>query len=184
MNSQTWWYLARSGGIVAWGLLSLSMFWGLALSSRFLGKRPKPNWMLDLHRFLGGLALIFVAIHVVALIFDTYVTFGLVDVLVPFAGSYHPAAVAWGIIAMYLMLAVEVTSLLRKRMSKRWWRGIHYLSFPVFGLSTVHLLWVGTDRTTTLMRFGVLATVTVVTASTMIRIVQADQKEAASLRSG
>lgn len=182
MSSQTWWYIARSGGIVAWGLLAVSVFWGLALSSRFLGKRPKPNWMLDLHRFLGGLAVVFVAIHVLALIFDTYITFGLVEVLVPFTGTYHPAAVAWGIVAMYLLVAVEVTSLLRKRMSKRAWRGIHYLSFPVFGLSTVHLLWAGTDRTTVLLRFGVLGTVTIVTAATIIRIIQADQKETAALR--
>ena len=47
MNNHTWWYIARSGGIIAWVLLAISMFWGLALSSRFLGKRPKPNWMLS-----------------------------------------------------------------------------------------------------------------------------------------
>jgi len=184
MSSQTWWYMARSGGIVAWALLSISMFWGLALSSRFLGKRPKPNWMLDLHRYVGGLAVVFTAIHVVALILDTYVTFGLVQVLVPFTGDYHPVAVAWGIIAMYLLVAVEVTSLLRKRLSKRAWRTTHYLSFPLFALATVHLLWVGTDRTTTLLRYGVLITVAIVTVVTLIRIVMADRKESAALRAG
>ncbi len=43
MTSHTWWYMARSGGIVAWALLAVSMFWGVALSSRFLGKKPKPK---------------------------------------------------------------------------------------------------------------------------------------------
>ena len=89
MTSQTWWYVARSGGIVAWVLLAASMFWGVALSSRFLGKKPKPNWMLDLHRFLGGLAVVFTAIHVLALIADSYVTITIVNILLPFTGSYH-----------------------------------------------------------------------------------------------
>lgn len=181
MSNQLWWYIARASGLVGWGLLAASVLWGLAISTKSRGKL-RPNWMLDLHRFLGGLSVVFVAIHVLALIFDTYITFGLVEVLVPFSGTYHPAAVAWGIVAMYLLVAVEVTSLLRKRMSKRAWRGIHYLSFPVFGLSTVHLLWAGTDRTTVLLRFGVLGTVTIVTAATIIRIIQADQKETAALR--
>jgi DMSO/TMAO reductase YedYZ heme-binding membrane subunit len=182
MNNHTWWYLARSGGIVAWALLAFSVFWGVALSSKFLGKKPKPNWMLDLHRFAGGLAVVFTGIHVVSLLFDAYVSFGLTEVLVPFTGSYHRVAVAWGIIAMYLLTAVEVTSLLRKKLSKRVWRTTHYLSFPLFGLSTVHLLWVGTDRTTALLRWSVLLTVAVVTTSTLIRIVMADQKEAAALQ--
>ena len=182
MTSHTWWYMARSGGIVAWVLLAVSMFWGVALSSRFLGKKPKPNWMLDLHRFVGGLAVVFTGVHVVGLVFDTYVTFGPVQVLIPFTGDYHPAAVGWGVIAMYLLVAVEVTSLLRKRLSKRVWRTTHYLSFPLFGLSTVHLLWVGTDRATTLLRYGVLLTVAVVTGATLIRIAQADQKESAAAR--
>jgi DMSO/TMAO reductase YedYZ heme-binding membrane subunit len=174
--------MARSGGIVAWALLAFSVFWGVALSSKFLGKRPRPNWMLDLHRFVGGLSVVFTALHVIALLFDTYVTFTIFNVLVPFTGEYHPVAVAWGVIALYLLLAVEITSLLRKKLSKKVWRTTHYLSFPLFGLATVHLLWVGTDRTTLAMRAGVLITVAIVTAATLIRIVQADQKEMAKLQ--
>ncbi|MEO5900152.1 MAG: ferric reductase-like transmembrane domain-containing protein [Ilumatobacteraceae bacterium] len=174
MSSQTWWYIARSGGIVAWALLALSVFWGVALSSRFLGKKPKPNWMLDLHRFIGGLSVVFTAIHVVALIADSFVTITVINVLVPLSGNYQRGGVAWGIIAMYLLVAVEVTSLLRKRLSKRVWRTIHSLSFPLFFMSTVHLLLVGTDRTTLPLRVGVLLTVAVVCVSTMIRVVKSD----------
>jgi len=177
MTSQTWWYIARSGGIVAWALLALSVFWGLALSSRFLGKKPKPNWMLDLHRFLGGLAVIFTAVHVLAIMADSYVSFGIANVLVPFSGNYHPAAVAWGIVAMYLLLAVEVTSLLRKRLPKRVWRGIHFLSFPLFAFSTIHMLYVGTDRSTPLLRITALLIVGGLLISTAVRIVQADSRD-------
>lgn len=176
MTSQTWWYVARSGGIVAWVLLAASMFWGVALSSRFLGKKPKPNWMLDLHRFLGGLAVVFTAIHVLALIADSYVTITIVNILLPFTGSYHINELAWGVVAMYLLLAVEVTSLLRRRLGKKLWRSIHYLSFALFLASTVHLLLIGTDRTTMPLRVGVLSAVAVACVATLIRIMQADSR--------
>jgi DMSO/TMAO reductase YedYZ heme-binding membrane subunit len=182
MNSHTWWYVARSGGIVAFAFLAVSVFWGVALSSRFLGTRPKPNWMLDLHRFVGGLSVVFTVIHIAALVSDSYVSFGIVEILVPFTGDYHPVAVAWGVIGLYLLLAVEITSLLRSKMTKRTWRMTHYLSFPLFFLATVHLLWAGTDRTTLPMRAFTLLTVIVVCSATLVRIVRADEKERAATR--
>src|SRR5438552_4564249 len=97
VSSKLLWYAARSNGLVAWGLLAAAVLWGLALSTKVLGRRPRPSWILDLHRFLGVSALAFTAIHVVTVVLDTYVHFGLVEVLVPFTGAWHPAAVAWGI---------------------------------------------------------------------------------------
>ena len=70
------WYVARAAGLVGWGLLAAATLWGLALSTKVLGKRPRPNWLLDLHRWLGGVALVFTGVHVVALLADTYVHFG------------------------------------------------------------------------------------------------------------
>jgi len=130
--------------------------WGLALSTRALGKNPRPAWLFDLHRFLGGLALIFTAVHVGAVLLDTYVHFSLVNVLVPFTGTWHPVAVAWGIVAMYLLLAVEMTSLLRKHISKRLWCRVHFGSFALFAFSTVHGLTAGTDRSSGLLVVAML----------------------------
>lgn len=177
MNSQLWWYVARSGGIVAWALLAASVLWGLALSTKVLRGRPRPNWILDLHRFLGGMALLFTGIHVASLVADSYVHFGLVEVLVPFTGSWHPVAVAWGVIGLYLLAAVELTSLLRKRISKRLWRMTHYLSFPLFFLTTVHALSAGTDRSTFLLRACVAVVCAVVTALTFIRVNKSDHHD-------
>src|SRR5262249_8753796 len=125
VSSQMVWYVARAGGIVAWAVAAASVIWGLALSTHVLGRKPRPAWLFDLHRFLGGVAVIFTAVHVVAILFDTYVHFGLINVLVPFTGTWHPAAVAWGIVAMYLLVAVEVTSLARSRIPKVLWRRVH-----------------------------------------------------------
>lgn len=177
MNSQLWWYFARSGGIVAWALLAGSVLWGLALSTKVLRGRPRPNWILDLHRFLGGMALLFTGIHVVSLIMDSYVHFGLLEVLVPFTGTWHPVAVAWGVISLYLLLAIELTSLARKRLSKRVWRMTHYLSFPLFLLTTVHALSAGTDRSTLPMRSSVIAVSALITALTFVRLNKAERHD-------
>ena len=147
MNHQLWWYVARASGLVGWFLCTLAVVWGLALSTRLFGKRPAPAWLLDLHRFLGGLATIFVVIHVGALVADSYTHFGLADVLVPLASSWRPGAVAWGIAGFYLLLAVELTSLARRHFPGRLWRRVHAASLPLWVVSTVHLMTAGTDAT-------------------------------------
>jgi hypothetical protein len=143
------WYVARSSGIVAWALVLATIVWGLLLATgvrgRVLGRRPAPAWLLSLHRYLGALTVAFVGVHVGAILLDTYTSFGLTDVLVPFTGSWHPAAVAWGIVGMYLLVAIEVTSLLRHRMSRRAWHAVHLLSYFLFATTTVHMLTAGTD---------------------------------------
>ena len=104
------WYVARAAGLVSWVLLTAGVLWGLAISTRVLRGRPRPAWLLDLHRYLGGLATIFAGVHVVAILFDQFVHFDLVSVLVPLASTWHPVAVAWGVAGLYLLLAVEITS--------------------------------------------------------------------------
>lgn len=147
MSGQLPWYVARASGLVGWALLAAATLWGLALSTKILGKRPRPNWILDLHRMLGALALVFTGVHVSAILADQYVHFGLVDVLVPFASKWRPGAVAWGVVGLYLLLSIEVTSLLRSRIPKSLWRRVHYASFPLFVSATVHGLTAGTDTT-------------------------------------
>jgi predicted ferric reductase len=139
------WYVARASGLVGWGLLAAATLWGLALSTNILGKRPRPNWILDLHRWLGGVALIFTGVHVVALLADQYVHFGLNAVLVPLASKWHPVAVAWGVVGFYLLVAVELTSLARAHLSKQLWRRVHFASFLLFVMATIHGLAAGTD---------------------------------------
>ena len=146
MNPQLWWQVARAGGLVAYGLLAASTIWGLAVSTRLLGRWPAPGWTLDLHRYLGGLALAFTGIHAAALLLDTYIHFDLLDLLVPFAAGWRPGAVAWGVVALYLLAAVEVTSLARRRLPHRLWRRVLLAAFPLLVAATAHLLTAGSDR--------------------------------------
>jgi len=145
VSHQIPWYVARATGIIAWALLTASVLWGLSISTRVFRGTPRPAWLLDMHRYLGGLATIFSALHVGAIVADSYVHFDLMSILIPFASSWRPSAVAWGVVAMYLLLAVELTSLLRTRLPKRLWRATHFASFPLFGFATLHALTAGTD---------------------------------------
>lgn len=171
MDSKLIWYTARASGLVTWALLAASVLWGLLLSSRLLRNRPRQAWLLDLHRFLAAAAVAFLAIHVTSIVLDSYVHFGVVEVLVPFTGSWHPGAVAWGIAGLYLLLALEITSLLRARLPKRVWRSSHFLSFPLFAVATVHGLTAGTDRHTFAMQAGLVGVAGVITLLTAYRAV-------------
>jgi DMSO/TMAO reductase YedYZ heme-binding membrane subunit len=164
------WDVARAGGLVAWSLATASVVWGLALSTRLARRRPWPAWLLDLHRFLGALAVIFTVVHVGAIYVDSYTHFGLADVLVPFATTWHPTAVAWGIVAFYIMLAVELTSLVRSRIGRTWWRRIHFLSFALFVFATVHAVMAGTDTKTDLVLGAIVLLSLPVAALAAIRI--------------
>lgn len=145
MSEHLAWYVSRSTGIVTWGLLLASILWGFLHATRLLGRRVRPWWMLGVHRFLGALATVFVVVHVLALVADNYTTFGLADILVPFASRWRPIPVALGVVALYVLMAVEITSLLQRHLPRKAWRQIHLASYGLFAFATVHALSAGTD---------------------------------------
>jgi hypothetical protein len=99
-------------------------------------------------------------------------------VLVPLTGTWHPVAVAWGVVAAYLLFAVEVTSLLRQRLPRHVWRSVHFASFPLFAFSTVHLLTAGTDAASGVLRWSAVGVTATVAPLTARRIDQADEAAA------
>jgi len=89
--------------------------------------------------------LVFTIVHMAALVGDNFVHFGLTDLLVPLASDWNPGAVAWGIVTMYLLVAVEVTSLLMKRIPRRWWKMVHFGSYGLLWTGLIHGSTAGTD---------------------------------------
>jgi DMSO/TMAO reductase YedYZ heme-binding membrane subunit len=170
MTAQLPWYVARAAGIVAWALLTGSVLWGLAMTTRTFKRRVRRPWLLDLHRFLGGLALVFTVVHVAAILADTYVHFGLAEVLVPLASRWHPVAVAFGIVGFYLLAAVEVSSLARAHLPHSLWRRVHFLSFPLYVVTTVHLLTAGTDRHQAALLAAVVVSTGAIVALVAVRV--------------
>lgn len=145
LHPELWWYLSRATGITAWVAALGSALAGLALATRTLGKKPKGPWLLDLHRGLAGVTLAFTALHVAALVADSYLHFGVAEVLVPLASNWRPLAVAAGVVAMWLFVAVELSSLAMRRLPKRVWRTIHLTSHGAAVAATLHALTAGTD---------------------------------------
>ncbi len=170
------WYVARASGLVAWALLAASVVWGLLMTSKVVRRRARNSWLLDLHRWLAGLALTFTAVHVVAIMSDTYIHFGLASVLVPLAAHWHPVMIAYGIASLYLLVAIEVTSLLRRRINRKLWRAVHFLSFPLFVSATVHGLSAGTDSGAPMVVIAAALIASAVVALTAIRLAGPDAR--------
>lgn len=181
LNPEVWWYVARAGGIVAWVLLAAAVVWGVVLSTRLLGRRTPPAWLLGVHRHLGGLAVVFTAVHVIGLVADSYVHFGWAEILVPYASSWRPGAVAVGVVALYLLVAVEVSSLLMRRLPRRVWRWIHLSSFVLFGVATWHGIAAGTDVGNVVYALTSILVVNLVLGLTLVRILAGRRAAARSV---
>src|SRR6266851_7570695 len=146
-NTQWSWFLVRSAGMVAYALLALSMLWGLFLSSHVLKNwSPGPLTML-LHAATSWLAVVLSIAHALLLLFDSYYTYTIQDIVVPFVGPYRPFAVGLGVIALWLTLVITVSFSLRKLIGHRQWLWLHYTSYGAFALITVHAMLAGTDAT-------------------------------------
>ena len=138
------WIVARAAGLVALGLLTLSVWLGLAMSTRILGVRRQKS-LLGWHRTLVWTGLAMLGLHVGAVLLDPVLHFGLASALVPFTAPWRPAAVAAGAVAGWLSLMLAVSFRLRKWIGQRGWRRLHYASFAAFGLAVAHALAAGTD---------------------------------------
>ncbi len=140
------WMLSRATGLLAYVVLGIDVIIGLLISTR-RGDRLVPRAALvDIHGWLSPLALAFVLAHGALLLADDYVRFDAIDIAIPFMSSRWPAAIGIGVLAAYFMVVVHLSFALRKRIGVSTWRRIHYLSFVVFVLTTVHAISIGTDR--------------------------------------
>lgn len=146
-NAVTW-DTARAGGLISYVLLTTAVALGLVLRNRWQSTRWPRLVTNDLHGYVSLLALVFIAVHVVAVAIDPFTHFGLTAVLLPFASHYRPVWMSLGIVALYLLLAVWVSSRLRRRIGHRLWRQIHVLAFAVYGAATLHGLGTGSDTRT------------------------------------
>ena len=166
------WHVTRSAGWVAWLLLGCSVVWGALAAGRMVAGRTMPRWLLELHRHLSWLTVALLAVHLGALLADDYVEFGIADVVLPGASAWRTTAIAWGVIALWLVAIVQLSSLPQLRVPRRWWRRLHLLSYPAWCLAALHAVQAGTDAGTTLARLLVAVMVTAVTFVVFGRVLQ------------
>jgi methionine sulfoxide reductase heme-binding subunit len=170
------WYASRATGVVSLVLLTAVVVLGI-LVSRQARLPGLPRFAgLGLHRYLSMLAVGFVAVHVLTAITDSYVSIGLVAVIIPFTSAYQPLWLGLGAVSLDLIVAIIITSLLRHRIGRRPWRAVHWLAYASWPVALAHGLGSGTD-----LRAGPLLGLTV--ACTAAVAVAVGWRAAAALRS-
>jgi sulfoxide reductase heme-binding subunit YedZ len=140
-----YWYLTRSTGAVALVLLTLAIVLGVIDVERWSTPRW-PRFVLDsLHRNVALLAMVFLVLHILTAVLDSYASISIVAAIVPFVGSYRPFWLGLGAVAFDLLVAVVVTSLMRARMGYSSWRAIHWLTYASWPIALVHGFGTGSD---------------------------------------
>ena len=172
-NGLALWYLTRGSGTVALLLLTASVLLGVANTTRW----KTDNWprflVYGLHRNLTLLALAFTGVHVVTTIADAFAPIGIVDAVVPFLSPYRPFWLGLGALAFDLLLALIVTSLLRRRIGNRTWRLVHWLAYGAWPVALLHSLGTGSDARAGWMLFLGVTSGLVVVGAVMWRLLAA-----------
>jgi DMSO/TMAO reductase YedYZ heme-binding membrane subunit len=150
-------------------LLVASLVWGVLLTTRALKPIDRPVWLLAMHRWLSAMACVGIGLHVLTLVADNYVHFGWKEILVPMGSDWRPGAVTWGVVAFYMVIAIQITSWLMRKMPRRIWHMVHLLAYPLFVVGTVHGFQSGADRSNKLVQWIALLVIELVFGLTLFR---------------
>jgi len=164
-----YWYLTRSTGAVALVLLTFAIALGVIDVERWSTPRW-PRFVVDsLHRNVSLLAMVFLAIHILTSVLDSFAPISLTDAFIPFTGSYRPFWLGLGAVSFDLLLAVTLTSLLRRRMGYATWRAVHWLTYASWPIALLHGLGTGSDVKTGWLLALSIACLAVVLAAVLAR---------------
>ncbi|HWD54328.1 MAG TPA: ferric reductase-like transmembrane domain-containing protein [Acidimicrobiales bacterium] len=145
MSSTAIWYATRASGLMALVLLTLTMIMGITTTTRARARNWPGFAQQEMHRRISILAVVFLGIHVLTSVLDTYVNISWAAIVVPFTSQYSPIWVGVGAVALDLMAAVFITSLLRGRMRPGTWRAVHWLAYLSWPVALAHTFGMGTD---------------------------------------
>ena len=137
-GTTAFWYASRATGIVSLLLLTAVLVLGILVNRQ--GRLPGlPRFgVTSLHRNISLLAVAFIAVHVLTAVLDTYVNIPILSGVVPFASSYERGWLTLGAISFDIMLAMIITSLLRGRLNRVLWRGVHLLAYLCWPVAFAH----------------------------------------------
>jgi DMSO/TMAO reductase YedYZ heme-binding membrane subunit len=141
----TMWVLLRAAGIGAYVALWLAVVWGLVATTGVVKSRISKPSANHFHAFVATTGLVLLGVHLGLLLIDTYMPFTVSDVFIPMRSTFRPVAITAGVLAMYGMVLLIVSSWMRSKLSTRLWRAIHLLSVPAFVLALLHGVFTGTD---------------------------------------
>ena len=156
------WYTTRATGLVALVLFTIVVSLGALVANRIGGSIVGRFELNELHRSLSIIAIVFLALHIITTVVDSFVATGWISIVVPFTSPYKRTAVAIGAIAFDLILAVWISSLLKVRIKNQTWRFIHWFSWLAVASALAHGFLAGTDARHGLGLFVVAACTLVV----------------------
>ena len=184
LGPSTYWYLSRATGAVAAVLLTVSVVLGILGSLRFSSAPRWPRFAIDsLHRDTSLLVIVLIVLHVVTSVLDGFAPITLVDAIIPFRTPYRPLWMGLGTLAFDLLIALVVTSLLRRRLGYRSWRAIHWFAYACWPIAILHGLGTGSDVKSAWMQLLTAACVAAVVVAALFRIGRA-QNATPGMRAG
>lgn len=163
------WLAGRATGLVSLLLLSAAVVLGTLDATRTAGPRWPRFVVGGLHRNASLLGVAFLAVHIVSAVVDPYAGIGWLETVVPFVSGYRPFALGLGTVAIDLILAVTLTSVLRHRVGYRSWRAVHLTSYGCWLLAVVHGLLIGGADTRTAWVLAVEGICVVAVAVALLR---------------
>jgi predicted ferric reductase len=170
-GGSAYWYVTRSTGAVALLLLTGALVLGVLDVRRF--STPQwPRFVLDtLHRNVSLLAMAFLLLHILTSVLDSFAPISIVDSIVPFVGSYRPFWLGLGAVSFDLLLAVTITSLLRRRFGYGTWRAIHWLTYASWPIALLHGFGTGSDVKSTWLLVLSIGCLLAVLAAVLARVI-------------
>lgn len=160
------WYLSRGAGAVTLVGLTATVVLGIVDVRRVAAPRW-PRFVLDaLHRDVALVSLALLAVHVATAVIDSFAPIALLDAVIPFGSRYRPLWLGFGALAFDLLLVLTLTSVLRRRLGYRAWRGVHWAAYACWPLALVHGLGTGSD-----IRLVWMAALTAVCAAAVLAAV-------------
>jgi predicted ferric reductase len=159
------WYAGRATGVTALVLFTVAICLGMA-TRRAQPLAGLPRFAVaDVHRSVSLTATALLVVHVTTLLADPYAQLRLVDTVLPFASRTRPFWTGIGVVASDLVILVVITSLLRTRLSARWWRWIHRSTYALWPLSIAHAIGDGTNGRSAWMLWLVASCILMVAVS-------------------
>jgi methionine sulfoxide reductase heme-binding subunit len=173
ISPSAYWYLARGTGVVALILLTASVVIGVLGSLRFSAGRW-PRFAVDtLHRDVSMLVIVLLVLHIATSVLDGFAPIAVTDAVIPFVSSYRPLWLGLGALSFDILLALVITSVLRRRFGYRNWRAVHWLAYASWPVAVLHGLGTGSDTKLWWMLALTAACVAAVIVAVLVRISRA-----------
>lgn len=183
LTQHVWWLASRASGVVALGLVTISVLLGLTMAGK-LSRKPGAGRVLSaIHEQTAMTGLVAIAVHGLTLLGDPWLNPGPAGIAIPFSIAYKTFWVGLGITGGYLAALLGLSFYVRRRIGPRLWRRAHKATILVYALGVAHTLGAGTDASSPWLFWPVVASIPVVAGLFLARVVQGIRRGRARARS-